>query len=299
MFGTFPATDTVANDSQSPEARAATVNQEPVEPVEKQVEQSAANETSEDSTESSQTQTDELGDDNSEQPDSEKNRGRRGFERRIQKFNQKLQAKDAEIEYWRTQAFSANKPAPTMPQAEATGKPRFEDYNDVEAFTDALTDWKLNQGLSQVRAQTEQQTRVQSYNQRVEQFRSTTPDFDHVLNDFVVEYGDDVIPEIVNVAMESEVGPQIAYYLAKNTHEVDRLAALPAHRRLIELGKIEGSLQKSQRSVPAIEKTKVSRAAPPVEPVKGSGRVETMDLADPNLSYTEWVRRRQAQLKKR
>lgn len=297
MFGSFPAVEATKNDSQPTEANAATPSQEPVEVVEKPVEPSAADKTSEEATDSSQTQSDDQGEDSSDRSDSEERRGRRGFERRIQKFNQKLSAKDAEIEYWRTQAMSAAKPqAPVEPQ----GKPRFEDYNDVESFTDALTDWKISQGLTQVRVQTEQVARAQTYNQRVAEFKQSTPDFDTVMSDFVAEYGDDVIPEIVSVAMESEVGPQLAYYLARNTDEVDRIASLPAHRRLLELGKLEDRVAAQGRKPAAKpEKTQVSRAAPPVEPVKGTGRVENNDLSDPTLNYSEWLRRRQAQLKKR
>ena len=141
---------------------------------------------------------------------------------------------------------------------------------------------------------------AKTYEARLEQFKQTAQDFDDVMSEFVADYGNINVPEVIQVAMESDVGPQLAYHLAKNTQDFERIAKLPPHRRLLELGKLEDRISaQSQKSAPVRETKKVSEAPKPVQPVKGSGKVESLDLSDPNLSYSEWLKRREASLKRR
>ena len=226
---------------------------------------------------------------------------KRGFARRVEKLNARIAAREQEVEYWKSVALRGEQPQQTaQPQPVAADKPKFSDFNDLEAYTEAVTDWKLQRALAQVQQQSQVQSLAQTYEQRLAQYKAEVPDFDEVMTDFVEDYGDMNVPEIVQVAMESNVGPQLAYYLAKNTEEVERIAKLPSHRRLVELGKLEDKLSqpKTQKSVAEPVK-KVTSAPPPVKPVRGTGKVESStDLSDPNLSYTEWLKRRQASLKR-
>ena len=291
MFGTFTKT----NDSPVETAAAPAEQAGEIDTLE-----SATNEnesqTSTDDTTTSDEGSDESQTDTDETVEEVK-KPKKGFERRIEKFNQKLSAKDQEIEYWKRAAMGGtpSEAKPVVQQAPA-GKPVFSDYNDIEAFTEALTDWKVTQALSNVNNRQQAETVVKTYEGRLNEFKKTTPDFQDVLDEFVADYGDVPVPEIVQIAMESEVGPQIAYYLAKNTSEVDRIAALAPHRRLVELGKLEAMLQQPTR---AVETKKVSKAPAPIESVKGTGKVVTKDINDPNLPYAEWVKLRNAQVHKR
>ena len=236
-----------------------------------------------------------------EETESDERKPKRGFAKRIEKFNQKLSAKDAEIEYWRQVALKAapqDSGVVATPQS-SQAKPKFSDFNDIEQYAEALTDWKLQNSMSQVQQQTAMMQTAKTYETRLEQFKQSTRDFDDVMTEFVEDYGNINVPEVVQVAYESEVGPQIAYYLAKNTQEFERIAKLPQHRRLLELGKIEDRIVSQQKSTPVRETKKISEAPKPVQPVKGTGKVESGDLSDPNLSYSEWLKRREATLKRR
>lgn len=295
MFGSFPATDAVANDSSvSKETTAETTE------VVETGDSSADHQSTDTQVEVSDTvENDTVEETQDDTQDSDKPaKPRRGFERRIEKMNQRLVQREQEIDYWRSLALKSSQPETVNPAPVPTDRPKFTDFNDIEAYTEALTDWKLNQGLAQIQAQTQIQSITRTYEQRLQDFKQQTPDFDSVMQEFIADYGDEQIPEIVEVAMDSEHGPALAYYLAKNTEEVERLKALPSRRRLLELGKLEDRLAKPVANTAEPAK-KISRAAPPVNPVKGRAPVEVNDLADPTLSYTEWVRRRQAQLKKR
>ncbi len=215
---------------------------------------------------------------------------KKGFERRIERFNQKLSQKDQEIEYWKKAAMGGNhrevQPEQTV---QVTEKPQFADFNDIETYTEALTDWKVQKVLESVSQTQQVKSVVDSYTTRLNEFRKETPDFQDVMDEFVEEYGDRPVPEIVQVAMESEVGPQIAYYLAKNTDEVDRIANLPPHRRLLELGKLEDRLSQSKVKKTEQVTKKVSNAPEPIKSVKGTGKIDSNDIyAD--LPYEQWVK---------
>ena len=292
MFGNLndsPAqADVAAPQEQVSGENDQTINQESAtdENVESNVEETTAN-------------TDDVGEEGEETDEPKKQK--RGFAKRIERFNQKLSAKEAEIEYWKQVALKAGvQESPQPAQQVATGtKPKIQDYPDLETYTEALTDWKLQQSLSQVQQQTAIMQTAKTYEARLEQFKQTARDFDDVMTEFVEDYGNMNVPEVIQVAMESDVGPQLAYHLAKNTNEFERIAKLPPHRRLLELGKLEDKISaQSQKSAPVRETKKISEAPKPVQPVRGTGKVDSLDLSDPNISYSEWLKRREASLKR-
>lgn len=295
MFGTFPVTNEVANDSSVSKETMAETPQEAVETVDSSADQQSSESREPDSDAAEDTAAEATQEDTSESEKTAK--PRRGFERRIERMNQKLAQREQELDYWRGLALKSNLPETPQSAPVPTGRPQFADYNDIESYTEALTDWKFNQQMAEFRAQTNLQSVTQTYEQRLADFRQKQPDFDQVMNDFIADYGDEQVPEIVEVALESEQGPALAYYLAQNTDEVERIKSLPPRRRLLELGKIEDRLAKP--AARPVEPQKISRAAPPVKPVRGSSPAEVTDLRDPSLSYSEWVKRREAQLKKR
>jgi hypothetical protein len=251
--------------------------------------ESEAVENTEDTT--SEDTTEDNDSENSGDTDTELDKKpKKGFERRIEKFNQKLSDKDKEIEYWRRAALGGNQSEakPVVPNVPAD-KPLFSQFNDIETYAEALTDWKVAKALGEVTQKQQVANVVSSYDQRVQEFKKTTPDFQEVLDEFVEDYGDRAVPEVVQVCMDSEVGPKIAYYLAKNTSEVDRIAALPPHRRLLELGKIEDRLStKTETKTAKVDK--VSQAPKPIETVKGGGKVDTKSIYDDDLPYEQWVK---------
>lgn len=285
MFGTFTGVNN-PNDSSAEEVKSAPVDETGEIEVESETTETVEDESSQETT------TDEQSSEDTEDEDAkaeEVKKPKKGFERRIERFNQKLSAKDQEIEYWKKAAMGGNQSVVQPVQEPVnTGKPSYNDYDSIESYTEALTDWKVNQALSKVTEKQQVESVVGNYTKRLEEFKKTTPDFQDVMDEFVEEYGDKPIQEVVQVAMESEVGPAIAYYLAKNTSEVDRIALLPPHRRLLELGKLEERLSKPDVKIQVATK-KVSSAPEPIESVKGKGKVNTNDIyAD--LPYEQWVK---------
>lgn len=211
----------------------------------------------------------------------EQHQKKSGFEKRVSKLNAKISNAEREAEYWKQEALRHNQqpvavPTPQVPQE----KPTFAQYNDIEKYTDAMTEWKLAQRdiqVAQQRAQEQQMTTLQTYNKRAADFATANPDFHDVLAD-----ADDVqcAPEIHQSCLDSEVGPAIAYYLALNQDEITRINALPPHRRLIELGKLEDKLTtKKDSNTGKTVVVKATKAAPaPVKAVTGSATTATKSI---------------------
>jgi hypothetical protein len=287
MFGQFNDSPVVETKTAPTEKEGETTQVEVESETTEKVEEQAAQETTTEDTDSEDSDVQEAEDTDDETVKKPK----KGFEKRIERFNKKLSDKDLEIEYWKKAAMGGTTAEVRPVQSAPQGKPTFAEYNDIESYTEALTDWKVSQALSSRDQQTQTKSVVDTYGQRLNEFKKSTPDFQDVMDEFVDEYGDRPIPEVVQVAMESEYGPQIAYYLAKNTNEVDRIALLPPHRRLLELGKLEERLSKAttQQKEVVPETKRISKAPEPIEKVKGTGKVETNDIyAD--LPYEQWVK---------
>jgi len=197
-------------------------------------------------------------------------------------------------------------PAPKDPDP----KPQRSQFVSDEDYQEALTDWKVDQKLAE-RQQAEHQARVEAtqqqladnWAQRLEMAKSELADFDEVVGKSEID-----LPNHLYVAIvESDMGPQLAYYLAQNPSEARLLKGMSQTAALRMLGKLEDQLEKAsekpkeqpaagaeKKPEPAVEK---SKAPPPIEPLTGaSGPVEK---PTEQMTYQEYKAHRQAQIKAR
>lgn len=201
----------------------------------------------------------------------------------------------AEIEYWKNAALGKTNAEPVatrQPQIES--KPVLANYNDFESYTEALIDGKIAQRLTEANQQTAVRQVQSTYQTRAQEFAKTVTDFGPVVQDFLETYKNVEVPELPTIVYESEVGPALVHYLAKNDHEMERIIDLPSHRRLIELGKLEDKLKTAKSVTPP----KASKAPAPIVPEKGS-TPSKKDLTDPTLSQAEYRELRMKQVKGR
>jgi hypothetical protein len=225
--------------------------------------------------------------DDGEEPSSKK--PKRGFDKRIAKEISRRTQAQQEAEYWKKVALErGTAPQSTAVDTQQAPKPKFSDYNDIEAYTEAVTEWKMEQKLQATLQQRDQQnaqkTLEQSYNQRVQEFVKQKPDFADVLAASDLQ----ISKPVTELIFESEVGPAIAYYLAENEEETERINRMSPARQLAEIGKIEAKL-----ATPVVkEKKRVSQAPAPVKPVQGGAPVAAKSLDDPNLSPEDWIKLR-------
>jgi hypothetical protein len=190
----------------------------------------------------------------------------------------------------------ANRPqpekAPEPVLAKPQGEPKLEDFATYEEFVDARADWRAEQRIQQweqrqrdAEAERQKATQAQTFQAKVQEYRSQTPDFDAVaLNPSLPVT--DAMAEIIN---GSENGPELLYQLGKNPAEAARIAALPPLMAAVELGKfaVKASLPQPK---------KLSSAPPPVEPLTGGAG--TLNVDPDKMSADDWMKWRQSTLKR-
>lgn len=179
-----------------------------------------------------------------------------------------------------------NKPASEQKPVE--GKPTLADFGfDQEAYLDALADWRVNQRLSerdsqeQVRQkQVQQQQRQQQFHDRLSKFETDNPGKWEAATKAPINFTEPMLEVIAN----SEVGPQIAVYLAENLDRADDISRMTPYAAAAALGRIEASMSAVKPATPPAPPKTVTKAPPPPSTVQGSSVVRkdlaSMDVAD-------------------
>jgi hypothetical protein len=245
---------------------------------------------------------DEEESESDEQPGAEQPKRKGGFQRRIDKLTREKRELEARIAALEAKlAGGAGTGAPPgeaehqARPAEAPGKPRPEDFDTYEAYTEALTDWKLEQ-RERERARQDAERRVfESWMERIDAARKAHPDFDEV-----VDSDTPVSAAMQQAILESDQGAEIAYWLGKHPEEAERISKLPPIAAIREIGRIEALLSSKKEPSPKPKAT-ITRAPKPVTPVSGGKASLTGDIYDPALAedYTAWERARRAELKRK
>lgn len=194
-----------------------------------------------------------------ENPDGEEPRKKSGYD----KLKAKLERERAEKEELRRENELLKKPqSPAVPSE----KPKLDDYENWDAFIEATAEWKVEQKLTErdtkereksLKAET--QAKQQTYAQKAQEFAKSTPDFLDTLEESEAPMNDMLHQAIV----DSDLGPQVAYYLAKNPEEAAKMVKMGYGELNRYLGKIEVKLE----SKPA---PKTTNAPPPINPARGS-----------------------------
>ena len=185
------------------------------------------------------------------------------------------------------------------PPAQPQGKPKPSDYpGDWEAYNEALIDWTAEQKTQRIlEKQREEQYARQSYehemrlNQqwqsRLNPYRAQTPDFEAVL---AATEDIQVPPYLQHEILAHEHGPQLAYELAKQPAELQRIVSLPPASAVRELGKFEARNNIGHQRPPSI-----SSAPEPVRPVGGGSSVSTRDPGSMGFQeYKQWWKKQHA-----
>lgn len=163
-----------------------------------------------------------------------------------QEERRKRQEAKQEAEFWRKVAMGeVENPLNNPP--EPAKKPTPEQFESYDDYVEALTDYKAEQAIKRNQEHTQKATREQVA-QREEQKLQEKAAADakkaaEKYPDFFEVAGAVTLPDITLKAMyQSDLGPDIAYYLGKNQTELDRILELSPQRQIMELGKLEVKL---------------------------------------------------------
>lgn len=173
-------------------------------------------------------------------------------------------------------------------QREPDPRPQRKDFASDDLFTDALTDWKVDQRIAadkrrevEARAAAAQAQVTRNWQAQIEAGKDDMPDFDAV-----VGAAEMIFPQVVLDAVV-DAGPRVAYHLAQNPDQARRIAAMrpsAAIAAVIKLGEqLAGDGTKTAApAAPAAPAAKGEpfRAPEPIETLKGTSSSIGKDLDD-------------------
>ena len=171
--------------------------------------------------------------------------------------------------------------------------PKREAFNgDDEAYVQAKIRHEAEklalEEVKQRQQREETERRTESFMEKVESAKERFPDFETVV------LQDRTLP--INEAMsefiqESDVGPDLAYHLAKNRSQAEQISRMsPVSAR---------ALAKIESEIAARPKAEKSNAPPPINPVGQRGRSASSNLPSDSDDMETWARKERERLKQR
>ena len=187
------------------------------------------------------------------------------------------------------------------PKEQESKKPSREEFANDSEYTEALTDWKVDQALKarqKVETERTQQAQesnkaVQNWIEKVESKKAEYPDFNEVASsaDFVLP------PDVAKYIAGSPVGVDVAYNLVKNSSLHDAMVNAQSPLEIARIVKATENYYLSKQFnlgvVPEQKKT-ITQTAPAM-PKIGSG-VKEVPMS--KLSPEEYRKRRREQRRK-
>ena len=197
-------------------------------------------------------------------------------------------------------------------------------YSTYEDYLSATIRFDMRQELAEQDRQREsqraQETEAQTtqrvhtdFMSRINQVRYEKPVVDQALNDpAFLPNTNPLSHHIAQAIKESEISPALIEHLYSNKAELDRLYTMSPYAAAKEIGKLEARLAVSVTPTPVVPSipvavipatpapaqpqpsapiSHISQAPEPITALKPSGDI-AVDIADPNLPMTEFVKRR-------
>ena len=187
---------------------------------------------------------------------------------RIDEITRARREAEREREYWKKVALEKEQTPALVATPQAPARPTLDQFETTVEYEDALFEWRdrvRDLRAAEVTQRTEEETALRTFNQRAAKIRVENPDFDEVIESPVFS------PEMRGVLLQSDNGPEVAYFLGKpeNRDQAEKIRNLPASRQAYEIGKLESNLLLAKKT------RKVPGAPPPITPVGMGGGAKT------------------------
>jgi len=199
---------------------------------------------------------------------------------RIDEMRRKQGDAEREAAYWRKVALGKEQTSPPVNTPQGPQRPTLDQFDTVEEHDDAVYEWRKEKDRKEtalLQQKQEQETTLRTFNDRARKLREENDDFDEVIESPVFT------PVMRNVLLQSENGPEVAYFLGKpeNRDQAEKIRNLPADRQAYEIGKLESNLLLAKKT------RKVPGAPAPITPVGMGGGGKEKDPSE--MSTTEWM----------
>lgn len=204
--------------------------------------------------------------------------------RRMKRLLREKFEAQAELEALKGQIAKAQAPVDT-------GRPNRDNYNSDLEYFEALSDFKANQVRSDIAKQIQQiqgNTIAQSFQQKVNEAKKEMSDYEEVISESSVRFS----PEIQEAIVSSPLAAHVAYALAKDPENAERIASLSPAAAAREIGRIEAKIE-AEKAIPKPKPAArpASSAPAPIKPV--TPKIDPKPAAPANDS--EWLERRRAE----
>jgi hypothetical protein len=182
-----------------------------------------------------------------------------GFQKKIER----LALENAEL---RAQLLKTSNPQnqniePVL-KAPDPSKPQVENFQNFDDYIEAIADWKVEKRLQQRDQAKKQETLQESYDRQMKEARNKYSDFEEAIAD----YDFHLLPNYAREALlHSNIGAELAYYIANNPEIGDNLAKLNPIDAVRQIGRLEAKLESENIGKKAV---KVTQAPPPITPIK-------------------------------
>jgi hypothetical protein len=226
-------------------------------------------------------QPEEAAASDAEEPPKPKKDG--GFQRRISELTADKRFLEKRLEALEGLVRQPSQPA--QPEAKAEEAPKIENFGNLEDFISAKAAYESRRILESTlkeqreaeaewRKQQEHQEVTKKAAERLEKARVKYDDFDDAFGSAapLSEYMSEFI-------IRTEDGMDIAYYLAKNPSESERIARMDEFNAALALADVRTKIK-----LPV----KKTNAPPPITPVKGASKAEKDPSEMSDEEFAEW-----------
>ena len=224
-------------------------------------------------------------------------------EKRIGKLTKKWRTTERERDYERAKRVEAEQELAKLKAAiPAEDKPNRDDFEDDEAYLEALADWKVESKLrahgtvvSKKASEDSEKSAISEVAPEIEDLtdrgRDKYPDYSDVVYDKDLVINQNMLETII----VSDVAEDILYYLGKNPDVSAAIGEMPPLRAAKEIWKIEmelakGKTDKKEESKPAPVK-QVTKAPEPIVPPRQTGVTEKDPSQMSPKEYRAWRER--------
>lgn len=217
----------------------------------------------------------------------------KGVQKRIdravrQKYEAEARAKMLEERLERLERAGQQQPQQRKNDDSAPTIDKFDNFDDyVAAKAEWIASRKINETLAErekrqaeERAAAERQKTADSWSKRLAQATADEdmPDFE----DAIASSDVPMTQPMQQAIMESDIGPKLAYFLAKNPDEAEKIAAMSPIGSIRALGRIEERLENTK-------KQHVPTSAPePIKPVSTRSVVSKDPGKMSDAEYAKW-----------
>ena len=183
-----------------------------------------------------------------------------------------------------------------QPKAEeASDEPQREKFNSYEEYIEARATWRAEKAAeerarkileesrkeeTESRDKQSQEAKVREWNAKLDKARDEIEDFEEVCADSEAP----VTKPMSDAILESDKGPLIAYYLAKNPEEAERISKLSPSKQAAAIVNLEDKVSRPVKQP--------SKAPDPIRPVGQKAEVGKDPTRMTDEEYSAWRRER-------